>query len=154
VDRKLYRVSLGKQPVDREDLDETNEASWPRGSDGKPNDPWSLQYYLPLENVTTGEVVIFCTSSFGGRQAVSDLCRDFARRLNKGQTALPVVQLAIKTMPTKKYGDVKRPHFEVVGWDDAATADVDILDTSIAAAIPIDKAAAEQHDEMDDEIPF
>jgi hypothetical protein len=41
-------------------------------------------------------------------------------------------------MPSKKWGDVPRPHFEVDGWEDAPAGD-----GKLTAA-----------DELNDEIPF
>jgi hypothetical protein len=104
VDRKPYRVALGEKPPLREDLDARDEDDWPKDDDGNPSDPWSLQYLLPLENLKNGEVVIFCTSSFGGTH-------------QKTACGQPIIKLAKTTFPSKKYGKVLRPLFEVTGWD-------------------------------------
>ena len=89
AERKTYRVALGEQPPEREDLDDLEKDNWPEGIDGKPADPWSLQYLLPLEKISDGEVVIFTTSSFGGRRAVADLCTAYAKRTNKKRKLRP-----------------------------------------------------------------
>jgi hypothetical protein len=162
ADRKLYRVARGERPPQREELDERDENTWPTGPDGRPSDPWVYQYLLPLENLTTGEVVVFATPSIGGRQAVSNLCKEYAKRKLKGQTGQPIVALAAAEMPTKNFGKVPRPAFEIVGWDDTNTdadSSVIVADASVAAAIPVqptmraEKATAKR-DDMDDEIPF
>jgi hypothetical protein len=122
VERKTYRVALGEHPPEREDLDDLEKDNWPEGIDGKPADPWSLQYLLPLEKTSDGEVVIFTTSSFGGRRAVADLCTAYAKRKTKSASCgQPIVKLAKAEMPTKKFGRVPRPRFEIVGWDDPAS---------------------------------
>jgi hypothetical protein len=143
AERKPYRVALGEKPPEREELDDLDQTQWPEGVDGKPADPWVFQYLLPLEDPSSGEVVIFVASSFGGRRAVADLCQTWTRRagkvLNGGQ---PIVALAETDMPTRKFGRVPRPLFEVVGWDDAAD------DVS-----PVAPSIALKHD-LDDEIPF
>jgi hypothetical protein len=72
AERKLFRVALGEKPPVREDLDDRDENNWPEGLDGNPTDPWVLQYLLPLEKTSDGEVVIFVTSSVGG---LSRRCR-------------------------------------------------------------------------------
>jgi hypothetical protein len=152
ADRKLYRVALGERPPQREDLDSLDENNWPLGRDGRRSDPWVLQYLLPLENMTNGEVVVFVTASIGGRQAVGDLCKSYAKRKIKGQDGQPIIQLATGEMPTKNFGKVPRPLLEVVGWDDT---DVAIPEAALAAAIPVKvKKAATKNDDMDDEIPF
>jgi hypothetical protein len=154
ADRKLYRVALGERPRQREDLGSFDENEWPSGRDGKPIDPWAFQYLLPLENMTSGEVVVFVTGSIGGRQAVSDLCKAYANRKLSGQDGQPVIQLAVCEMPTKNFGKVPRPLLEIVGWEDAESA---FPKASLAAAIPVQpraKKAAAKNDDMDDEIPF
>ena len=142
AERKVYRVALGEQPPEREDLDDLEKDNWPEGIDSKPADPWSLQYLLPLERVSDGEVVIFTTPSVGGRQAVADLCKAYAKRAEKNANCgQPIVKLAKAEMPTKKFGRVPRPHFEIVGWDDPLSA--------LAAPPPIAPKG-----EFDDSIPF
>ena len=143
VERKVYRVALGERPPERKDLDDLEKGSWPEGIDGSPADPWSLQYLLPLEKTSDGEVVIFTTSSIGGRRAVADLCAAYAKRKAKiASCGQPIVKLAKTEMPTKKFGRVPRPQFEIVGWDDPAS---DFNEAPPAVA---------PEGEFDDSIPF
>ena len=143
VERKIYRVALGERPPEREDLGDLEKDNWPEGIDGKPADPWCLQYLLPLEKASDGEVVIFTTSSFGGRRAVADLCAAYAKRRTKsGSCGQPIVKLAKADMPTKKFGRVPRPQFVIVGWDNPAS-DFD----EPPSVVPSDG-------EFDDSIPF
>ncbi len=142
VQHMAYRVALGEKPPQRESLDDFDESKWPEGLDGKPADPWVYQYLLPLENPANGEVVIFVTSSFGGRRAVADLCAAYARRTQKVKNAgQPIVKLAKADMPTKKFGKVPRPCFEITGWNETA-GDVEII------------PPVSSKDEFRDEIPF
>jgi hypothetical protein len=117
AERKLYRVALGEKAPEREDLDDLDQDNWPEGLDGKPADPWLYQYLLPLENLESGDVVIFATASFGGRRAVADLCSAYAKHTKKTGCGQPIVKLAKTDMPTKRFGKVPRPLFEIVGWD-------------------------------------
>ena len=57
VTRKFYRVARGQRPPEREELGDLDEAAWPLGQDGRPSDPFFLEYWLPLESLDTGEVV-------------------------------------------------------------------------------------------------
>jgi hypothetical protein len=50
--------------------------------------------------------------------------------------------LAKAEMPTKKFGKVLRPHFEIIGWDELA-GDVNEGPPAVTA-----------EDEFEDEIPF
>jgi hypothetical protein len=153
ADRKLYGVARGERPAQREELDDCDDATWPK-RDGKANDPWVFQHLLPLENMTTGEVVVFVTSSIGGCRAVSDLCGAYAkqkiakRKVNM-PSGQPIVQLASAEMPTKSFGKVPRPAFEIVGWDNTEKSD-DVASTE-ATLVEI---TANNTDDMSDEIPF
>jgi len=142
VDRKVYRVAYGERPPEREDLGDLDQDKWPEGLDGSPADPWVLQYLLPLEHMPSGELVVFVTSSIGGRRSVADLCSAYAKRKGKKpDCGQPIIKLATAEMPTRRYGKVLRPYFEIIGWHDAAGGDET-------------PPAVESEDEFADEIPF
>ena len=69
-----------------------------------------------MVNLRSGKTLTFVTDAVGGRQAVGEL-KDAIMTVRQVQPhALPVVQLATTTMPTK-YGGVRpRPSFEIVDW--------------------------------------
>ena len=141
VDRKVYRVAQGQKAPERDQLSDNDESKWPLGPDNKKQDPWVLQYLLPLESQETGEVQIFVAQSFGGRRSVSDICTQWGRRVTKHpKSGQPMIKLAKAMMPTKFYGDVPRPDFEVIGWDDTAADKV------------VDVTTLKE--DMDDSIPF
>jgi hypothetical protein len=124
IDKKYGRAAERWVPPEREDLGDTDQSQWETGLDGKPKDPWCFQHLLPLEHLESGEVVIFTTSSIGGRIATEELVRTYARRVkHKGSRALPIIKLASKDMPTRAYGNVPRPYFEIDGWEDALDGD-------------------------------
>jgi hypothetical protein len=143
VDRKVYRVIAGEIPVERDQLDDNNSAAWPMGPMGKPSDPWVYQYLLPLED-PMGDVLIFTTASIGGKRAIADLCKSYSRRVGReGVSEQPVVKLGVAVMPTKMFGDVQRPLFEIVGWDSARSA---------VREVKVDQATAKP--DFDDAIPY
>jgi hypothetical protein len=147
LDRRMGKAVEKWIPPERDELDDKDPATWEIGKDGKPKDPWCFQHLLPFEHLESGEVVIFTTTSVGGKIATEELVRDYARRLKrKGTRALPIVKLASKDMPTKLYGDVPRPHFEIVGWEDTGDAPT--------AAVNPRGPSAPAANEMNDEIPF
>jgi hypothetical protein len=142
AEHKRYRVAHKERPPEREELGDLDEASWPK-RDGKPNDPWVFQYLLPMENLETGEVVIFTTPSVGGQIAVRDLVKEYgkqkeAKHKTNRHGGQPIIRLAWAEMPTKHGNKVPRPLFEIVGWDET--------ETSLAETISAN--------DMDDEIPF
>jgi hypothetical protein len=150
ADRKMYRVALGEKPPEREELDDQDENGWPVGLDGKPADPWVFQHLLPLEDPASGKVVIFVTSSFGGKRAVADLCGEYAKRAAKNpDCGQPIIKLRGSVMPTKKFGKVPCPLFEVIGWDEAPpSGGVEI----ISPTPPV--TPKDSKDAFGDEIPF
>lgn len=142
VDRKMYRVALGERSPDRDQLDDNDRSKWAPGPNGQPSDPWVYQYLLPMED-EAGELVVFVTSSIGGKRAVADLCKSYSRRAQRtGTPAQPLIKLAGAVMPTRMFGDVPRPNFEIIGWDSAKEGIREI------------KGADTLKDEMEDEIPF
>lgn len=134
IERQLYRVALGEQPPEREELDDQDQTTWKPGIDGKPRDPWILQYMVPLEDLSSGDIVVFTTQSAGGQRAVSDICGTYAKRCKRGVFGQPIVKLQSTMMPTRKFGDVQRPLFEVSRWDDGEPAQND------DSAVPFDDA--------------
>jgi hypothetical protein len=143
ADRKAYRVALGEKPPVREELDDLDKSLWSDGIDGEPADPWTLQYMMPFENISSGEVVIFTTSSVGGRRAVSDLCLAYARRAKKGCRGHPIVTLSVRQISKYK---VPAPLFEITSWDDAAD---NVTDGTLEEPPPVTSEK-----EFDDEIPY
>ena len=142
VKREVYRVLRRDRPLERHELDETDEKLWPKGLDGSPSDPWVFQYLLPMEDTASGDVNIFVTSSFGGRRAVADLCSAWARKASKmGNCGQPIVKVGKIMMPTRKFGNVPRPNFEIIGWDGVREGIREVKTESLK-------------NEMDDDIPF
>jgi hypothetical protein len=147
TDRRLSKIADGFKPQPREELPDNDPANWPdKDSDDNPRDPWSLQWYLPLVAVESGEFVTFVTGSVGGNDAVCDLCRIYGHKMRDG--LLPIVALRTRSYKHKKYGPTKTPELQIVGWDGGKTEAAAIPAGQIAA-----KAAADNSD-MDDKVPF
>jgi hypothetical protein len=138
VDRRIGRAADRFQAPERDQLDCTDASQWPTGIDGKPADPWVFHHYLPVEDLETGERLVFVSSSAGGEIAVQTLCNRYARNIHKG---LPTIGLRVGSFNSKKYGATPRPDFPIVAWEnDAGTVDV--------------TPPASLKSDMDDEIPF
>jgi hypothetical protein len=143
ADRKMYRVAEGHRPPEREELDAKDMIGVKDPRSGLSLDPWVYQYLLPLEN-EAGDLVVFVTSSMGGKRAVADLCKSYSRRAQRTHTSeQPVIKLGSGIMPSKLFGDVPRPQFDVIGWD-----------SSNKEGIREVRPPETLRQEMDDEIPF
>jgi hypothetical protein len=136
VAQHVGKVADGFVVPKREDLGDTDNGKWERDPGGLLRDPWSFQWYLPLEDAETGEVVVFVTASHGGRSAVGSLCRIVGRNVRKGT---PIIRLNVSSYRHKTYGRIETPDFPIVGW------------AGVPATEVIAPGAAK---ELDDEIPF
>src|SRR5262245_48388982 len=140
----------GRRLPDREELSNTDESEWECSAGGEPIDPWANTRLIYLVHPATAEAFTFSTSSWGGRNAVSDLGDQITRMRSVHPDALPIVELRAAEMPTK-FGKKSKPLFKIVGW---RTADAE----KPAPAERQITAQAAKHEverrEMDDEIPF
>lgn len=142
ADRRMYRVADGRRPPEREDLDEPEMIGVKDPRSGLSQDPWVYQHLLPLEDAA-GDLVVFVTSSMGGKRAVADLCKSYSRRAQRTKgSAQPVIKLSVGIMPSKLFGDVPRPLFEIIGWDENKEGIREV------------KGPDTLRQEMDDDIPF
>jgi hypothetical protein len=105
-------------------------------------DKWQVQYYLPLEDVETGELVIFVSGSHGGIGAIGELCGIYGRQHRNGR---PIIKTGVRTYNHKIYGEVATPEFTLTGWD-----------PNIVAAPPANEppSSALPLGDLNDEIPF
>ena len=144
IERKIYRIARGEHAPDRDTLDAKDEKFWDKGMNNLPKDPWVFRYLLPMQRIDSDDPMIFVTPSFGCRRAVDDLCSTYARRaMRDPKCGQPIVRLEKVDMPTKNFGNVPRPQFTVVGWDDG-TQPVEVFED-------MDKMRGA---DFDDEIPF
>lgn len=108
----------------RESLGDTNEAGWPISKlTGRPEDPWKLEFLVPLQDAATLETYCFRTMSQTGRTAVSALLRNYERSRRTKPSELPIIQLRPSSYQHKTYGKVSIPSFPVVGYVSTAKSD-------------------------------
>ena len=118
VAQELVEIRItrdGEQHVSREALPDDDPAQWPNGRDGKPSDPWADARYVYLVHPVSAAEYTFCTSTWGGRTAVSQLKNQIQSVRRVHPNAVPIVTLAGTSMPTK-HGPRPRPQFLVTEW--------------------------------------
>lgn len=143
VERRIYSVDRGEVAPERSTLDDQDQTKWEIGFNNAPKDPWVFQNLLPLQLVEGGERMIFATSSGGGERAIKEICYEYAdRKLRQPDCGQPIVKMQSGTMPSKTYGKVMRPRFDIVGW---ANGDMDIVSIPNPVLLKGD---------LGDEIPF
>jgi hypothetical protein len=101
----------------RESLGDLDQSKWEAGLDGQPQDPWTHQIYLVLQNASTSEFYTFVTSSKTGRRAVGNLLRHYDRMRKTNPNELPRVRLGTGGFEHKdpRVGHVATPVFIVIG---------------------------------------
>jgi hypothetical protein len=101
----LIRVADGVAWPCREDLGDLDKALWERDKQG-PKDPWVEQFYLPLQDVESGENFAFVAASKGTHDAVYDLLGTYGDNRHKG---MPIIALAVSGYKHKDFGWVDTP---------------------------------------------
>jgi hypothetical protein len=127
---------------DRNALGDLNEADWPLGLSGLPEDPWNHYNFVVLQCAKTGALFTFSTRSKTGRRAVGSLLKHFDRMLRTHPDKLPLVRLRTGGFmhADERIGFIVTPLFQIV---DRVPRD--------SAAKPPDGSTA---NDMDDEIPW
>jgi hypothetical protein len=123
----------------RNTLGDTDQAAWPAGLSGEPEDPWKHQMCLVLQHVVTREMFTFVTTSETGRRSIGNLLRHYNRMQKTNSNEVPVVRLKPGGFNHRNGFWVPVPVFVINGRaprDSAAKPD-----TSIVA-------------DLNDEIPF
>lgn len=104
------------------ELDMMNEAipkkEWGEGPDGKPRGPWQFQWLVYLLDPKSMAKYTYAFNTTGGRmalEALTDATRS-KRLLTRQPNWFPVVLLRDTIFVSKRFGDIPRPHFEIVDW--------------------------------------
>jgi hypothetical protein len=148
VDQRIGKAAEGFRAPVRDDLDDQDEGAWERDASGRPRDPWSKQFYLPLENAETGDVVVFVTGSHGGRSAISKLLNVYARNPSAG---LPIIKLAVSSYRHRTYGKIEMPDFPIVARTGSTQP---AMATGIEEPPPLLEPVGGSSRDLDDEIPW
>jgi hypothetical protein len=116
-DRRMGPLFEGFVPCQRDELGDNDEAKWDVGIDGQPQSPWQDQCLVPLQDVETGALYIFGTTSVTGRRSTGALiahCRQLQRRQSD---AYPIIALRIGGFQHRdeRIGIVKTPMFAPIG---------------------------------------
>lgn len=87
----------------------------PPGSRG-----WERQFGMTLKHVTgAGDdlgVLLFRSSSFGGRKCIAALTAEVGKRMATGQATMPIVKLVSTSYVHKKFGKIFEPEILIVAW--------------------------------------
>jgi len=129
--RKQGPLFAGFVPPPREELGDTDQSAWDEGLSGKPADPWQFQLLLPLQNVETGELFVFNTTSVTGRRAVDSLIGACGRMQRAEPNDYPVIKLRVGGFQHRdeRIGWIPTPAFDRCGK--APKADTTMADTSL-----------------------
>jgi hypothetical protein len=113
IEQRVGSVSDGFVVPERDELGDNDPTQWEKDASGKARDQWQKQSYLPLEDLETGEILIFVSGSHGGRGAISKMVSVAAKNLENGE---PRVRLGVGSYKHKSFGRVEVPEFIITGW--------------------------------------
>jgi hypothetical protein len=111
-DPKALRTTLGDVDPDQ----------WPKGDDGRAEDPWRESVLLPLKNLATGAEYTYSTSSLGGCRCVKRLIAAFALQMRQAPETtsnhLPVVELGANPYKhsDRRRGTIYNPVLTGIDW--------------------------------------
>lgn len=114
TDRVVAR--LGERLVPRSELGDHDRSRWETGLDGRERDPWGEVHYLGLRRLDDNSLVVFSTSSDGGRKAIAQIAKAAASRPGEA----PIVTLGSNSYPHRSFGQITTPTFDVAGWEPTA----------------------------------
>jgi hypothetical protein len=139
-ERKGGAIFDGFVPASRESLGDTDEATWDRDMNGRPQDPWVLQIMLPMQVVDTEELLIFVASSMTSRSEADALIAQCERMRRTEPNDYPVIKLAISGFNHKdpRVGFIKTPSLPRIGKTPMSSA------TAVLSSL---------RDDMNDELP-
>jgi hypothetical protein len=131
--RKQGAVFSGFVPPPRSELGDEDQSEWETDLSGKPADPWQFQLLIPMQNVETGELFVFQTTSLTGRRAGDNLIGLCGRMEKNEPDYYPVIKLRISGFNHRdeRVGWVKTPAFERVGK--AAKANATMAESAVDA---------------------
>ena len=101
----------------RESLGDNDEALWELGLNGSPQDPWTNQMYIVLEDAASNEMYTFVTRTVTGLRAAGNLLRHYERLKKTHPDMYPLVNLKKGGFNHRdtRVGWVSTPAFAVVG---------------------------------------
>jgi hypothetical protein len=151
-DNKMPVETIVKRPGEPlPDIDELNdripEENWEIGLDGQPRPPWQKQFVVYFLDPISASKFTFANGTVGARIAVANL-KDSIKwmRAMRGDSVVPVIELASKAMKTK-FGQKLRPDFKVVEWSSLGVSLT--KDTTPQIVAPVTTSEA-----LNDDIPY
>jgi hypothetical protein len=140
-----YIKKIPEKAGKRDERGDTDRSQWPNGIDGKPSDPWTFSFYLPMITVEGDAYIYICNSVWGSVE-----CRAVISAYANGVAStgkfdrLPLVKLGKVTKENKK---VRRrfqaPQLDIIGWRSVERNDDGQIDDIVAPtkkALPSPKA--------------
>jgi hypothetical protein len=121
----LLELLSDQKPVPmRNSLGDPDPGMWEVGTDAKPRDPWVFTNQLQLIDAE-GNLYLYSTNSKGGLNAIGQLCKAYGQERRQRPGMIPIVELQNDFYMHREYGKTYVPKFELVGWTEADTLDMD-----------------------------
>jgi hypothetical protein len=142
----MVRIAEETMLKEREELGDCDPAQWPIGLSGHPEDPWQLQYVVPLQSPDDGggEPFALVARSKTAMNAVGNLLGRWRWHHKRKLGGYPVIEIKAGTYHNKKFNVTKpKPIFQMTGeW----------VNRDGAPLTPTQQPKLS--DEMNDDVPF
>ncbi len=146
-DTVMVRITDNADVPERETLGDNDPSTWPLGLNGEKQDPWKLQFAIPMaRHDEGGETFIYVARGPVQMNSVSDLLGRWRWHPKRRAGLIPVISVESGTYPSKRFGGLKpKPVLRIVDWVTATGAPAEALPAPAKPALK---------QEMNDEIPF
>jgi undecaprenyl pyrophosphate synthase len=118
IEQRMGLLIEGFETPPRSELGDTVKENWPVDDNGQQNDPWVRTVHVVMRDRTKLDddddgLFTFVTSSYGGRQTISELCKQAAKHPDQN----PIIRLEKSSYTQKKTARrVLTPVLKVIGW--------------------------------------
>jgi hypothetical protein len=125
ADHQMGRLCDGFEPPARNELGYEDKSLWETNEDGEPRDPWQKSAYTIMYDPKADQIYTFVASSQGGHQANGSIARAYYLRARMSPDMFPVIRLNWSEYEhrIKRYGMIRKPIFDVVGWTQRSKID-------------------------------
>jgi hypothetical protein len=121
VERRVVPLASGAVLPTRDALGHDDKDLWPRGDDGREQDPWQKTIEIGVRELTGDrrEFLMVGTSK-GFEGACKKLFSDFGKAMREQGGKVPVIELGVSKYKHSNaaYGIIKTPEMNIVEWFD------------------------------------
>jgi hypothetical protein len=104
--------------IERDELGDDDQANWPTGLSGEPEDPWKEQYAIPMmRHDAGGELYVYVARGIVAMNSAGDLLGRWRYHPKRAAGLIPVILIESGTYPSRRFGGRKpKPLLKIDDW--------------------------------------